>query len=561
MKFDNEMVINARSGDICAFEALVDNFKDMAIGYAYSILKDYHHAEDVAQEAFFQAYFKLNTLQSVEAFPSWFRRIVFSECEHFYRKKRLPVVPLDDVLEMQGQEHSPSEIVERDELKHQVWEAVRVLPSSERTITVLFYISEYSMVEIGKFLDLPISTIKNRLYSARKKLREEMVDIMGDTINAKKAGKEFTERVKNMIISGHKQALLVKDDGTVMSWGNLSRYTDPTTANDKAKPAAVVGLGNVRSVTAASGCYGSYALLNDGTVWAWGWNIFRHLGTGSNEEYITAPEQVKTISEVISAAAGVSHALALRKDGTVWSWGKNWYGQLGVGARDIDTRKSEDSDFPVQIPGLPKIKQISAGYFRSLALAEDGTVWRWGGYGNSEFNYPIAYEADNPIQIKITGKVSMISAGGMHDLFLCEDGSVWACGYNSLRQLGSNHVFNEILDVPVQVKGISEVKAISAGGVFSLALKQDGTVWAWGCNAHGELGTGASDESSKMTSIDLKNEPVEVSMLRDVVEISAGNTHAMAVTSDGGIWAWGENDEGQLGDFYENKRPVPQRIM
>ena len=80
-------------------------------------------------------------------------------------------------------------------------------------------------------------------------------------------------------------------------------------------------------------------------------------------------------------------------------------------------------------------------------------------------------------------------------------------------------------------------------------------------NEHGELGTGSSDESSKMISLDLKNEPVEISILRDVVEISAGNAHAMAVTSDGGIWAWGENDEGQLGDFYENKRPVPQRIM
>jgi len=98
MRFDNELVIKARNGDIHAFEILVDNFKDMAIGYAYSILKDFQHAEDAAQEAFFQAYFKLTTLQSPEAFPSWFRRIVFSKCEHFYRKKRLPVVPLDDVL-------------------------------------------------------------------------------------------------------------------------------------------------------------------------------------------------------------------------------------------------------------------------------------------------------------------------------------------------------------------------------------------------------------------------------------------------------------------------------
>ena len=561
MNSNNELVIKAQSGDIRAFEVLVDNFRDMAIGYAYSILKDYQQAEDVAQEAFLQAYFKLNALQSTEAFPSWFRKIVFSQCERFYRKKRLPVIPLDDVLEIQSWKQSPSEIVEQDELKSQIWDAVNTLPEKERTVTVLFYISEYSMAEIGGVMDLPVGTIKNRLYSARKKLRSDMAKLMGDAINSQKTVKTFTERVKNMILSGYKQTLLVKDDGTVVSWGNLSRYTDPKTANEKAKLNPVMGLKNVKSIAAASGCYGSFALLNNGTVWAWGWNIFRHFGTGSKEEYIIAPEQVKNIGDVVSVAAGVSHTLALKKDGTVWSWGKNWYGQLGVGGRDIETRKSEDSDFPVEVPGLPKIKQISAGYFRSLALAEDGTVWRWGGYGNSESNYPIVYEADAPVQMKTPGKIIAISAGGMHDVLLCEDGTVWACGYNTLRQLGTNRVFNEVLDVPVKVENLSDVKAISAGGVFTLALKADGTVWAWGDNEHGELGNSTVDESSKMKSLDLKNEPVEVSMLQNVVEISAGNTHAMAVTNDGAIWAWGSNDEGQLGDFSENKRCVPQRIF
>ena len=561
MNSNNELIIKAQSGDVRAFEVLVDNFKDMAIGYAYSILKDYQYAEDVAQDAFFQAYFKLNALQSAEAFPSWFRKIVFSQCEHFYRKKRLPVVPLDDVLETQSREQSPAEIVELDELKHQIWNALRALPEKERTVTVLFYISEYSMVEIGKFMDLPVSTIKNRLYSARKKLRGEMVEHMSDVIKSQKTVKAFTERVKNLILSGYKQTLLVKNDGTVVSWGNLSRYTDPKTANDKAKLSPVMGLKNVKSIASSLGCYGSFAVLNDGTVWAWGWNIFRHFGTGSKEEYIIAPEQVKDIGDVVSVAAGVSHALALKKDGTVWSWGKNWYGQLGVGGRDIETRKSEDSDYPIRVPGLPKIKQISTGYFRSLALAEDGTVWRWGGYGNSESNYPIVYEADASVQVKTPGKITAISAGGMHDVLLCEDGTIWACGYNTQRQLGTNHVFNEVLDIPVKVKGLSDVKAISAGGVFTLALKTDGTVWAWGDNEHGELGNSTIDESSKMKSLDLKNEPVEVSMLQNVVEISAGNTHAMAVTNDGGIWAWGGNDEGQLGDFAESKRCVPQRIL
>lgn len=561
MKFNNELVIKAQDGDIHAFEIIVEEFRDMAIGYAYSILRDYQNAEDVAQDSFVQAYFKLKTIQSSEAFPSWFRKIVFSQCEHLYRKKRLPVVPLDDAIELQSQEQSPSEIVECDELKNQIFKAVIALPEKERTITVLFYISEYSMAEIGKFLDLPISTIKNRLFSARKKLHKEMVNIMGDTFKEKKSGVKFTERVKNMILSGYKQTLLVKDDGTVMNWGNLSRYSDPKTANDKAKPAAIMGLKNVKSIAAASGCYGSYALLNDGTVWTWGWNIFQQLGTGSKDEYIIAPEKVQNLSDVVSVSAGVSHALALKKDRTVLAWGRNWYGQLGNNQGNTENHKYKDNDAPAIIPGLRNIKQISAGYFHSLALAEDGTVWRWGGYGDSRFHFPIVYATNTPVQIETPGKITAISAGGMHDVLLNEDGTVWACGYNTLRQLGNNFVFNEVLDIPVRVRNLSGVKVISAGGGFTLALKDDGTVWAWGCNESGELGNGSFEAKTEMTLSDLKNEPVEVSMLQDVVEIAAGGSHGMAITRDGSIWAWGSNDEGQLGVFPDSKRCVPQRIL
>jgi len=561
MKNNYELVLKAQNGDIRAFEILVDAFQDMAIGYAYSIIKDHQYAEDVAQESFVQAFFKLKALQAPEAFSSWFRKIVFSQCEHFYRKKRSPVVPLNDILEIHSQEQSASEIVERNELKSQIFEAVKALPEKERTVMVLFYISGYPLVEIGKFLDLPISTIKNHLFSARKKLRKEMIEIMGVTFKEQKTGRNFTERVKSMIISGHKQALLIKDDGTVMSWGNFSRYADPKTANDKAKPAVVMGLKNVKSIAAASGCYGSYALLQDGTVWAWGWNVFQHLGTGSKEEYITAPEQVKNLHDVISISAGVSHALALKKDGTVWGWGRNWYGQLGNNRGDLENRKLEDNDFPSEVPDLKKIKQISAGYFHSLALAEDGTVWRWGGYGDSTFSFPIVYASNEPVPIEVSGKIIAISAGGMHNVLLCEDETVWACGYNTQRQLGSSRVFNEVLDVPVRVSNLSQVKAISAGGRFTLALKEDGTVWAWGCNENGELGNGSYDAKTEMTLGDDKSEPVEVSLLQDVVEIAAGGSHAMAVTRDGGIWAWGSNDEGQLGNFAESKRCAPQRIM
>ena len=221
----------------------------------------------------------------------------------------------------------------------------------------------------------------------------------------------------------------------------------------------------------------------------------------------------------------------------------------------------DDSDFPTMVTGLPKIKQISAGYYRSLALAENGTVWRWGGYGNSEYSWPIVYATGIPVQINTPGKIIAVSAGGMHDVLLHEDGTVWACGYNTHRQLGSNHVFHEVLDVPIKVSKLSEVKAISAGGDFTLAIKNDGTVWAWGLNNSGQLGNGSYDMEFGITLGDNKSEPVEVPLLHDVVEIAAGGSHAIAITNDGGIWAWGSNDEGQLGDFSESKRCIPRRIM
>jgi len=138
--------------------------------------------------------------------------------------------------------------------------------------------------------------------------------------------------------------------------------------------------------------------------------------------------------------------------------------------------------------------------------------------------------------------------------------SVTTCGYNTFRQLGSNTVFNEILDAPVRVGNLERVKMISAGGHFTLALKEDGTVWAWGRNEDGELGVGTYDAKTEISLGDNKNEPVEVSMLQDVVEIAAGCFHAIAITKDGSIWAWGGNDEGQLGNFTEGKRCVPQQL-
>ena len=133
-------------------------------------------------------------------------------------------------------------------------------------------------------------------------------------------------------------------------------------------------------------------------------------------------------------------------------------------------------------------------------------------------------------------------------------------GWNIFRHLGTG-LGDEYITSPEQVKNIGDVISVSAGVSHALALKNDGSVWAWGCNKNGELGNGSTDIKTEMTLGDNRNGPVEIAILQDVVEIAAGGSHALAVTSDGGIWAWGSNDEGQLGNLADNKQCVPQRIM
>jgi len=552
-----ELIIKARVGDAGAFEEIVEKYRDMAVGYAYAVLNDYHLAEDAAQEAFFLAYFKLDTLISPEAFLPWFKKIVYSRCERVYRKKRPVTVPLENITAARDPGRQPVEAAESGELRRTIHNAVSTLPERRRTAAVLCLIGGYTMAEAARFLDLPIGTVKSRLFAARKTLRASLADSAFEISGAIKTNIKFTEKVMDMIITGNKQTLYVKD-GIVTSWGNASRKRQ--NGSSDTGPSAVEGLTGVKSAATTAGCYGSFALLEDGSVWAWGWNVFKHLGTGSDEEYIFTPEQVRGITGAAAVAAGVAHALALTEGGSVYAWGRNWYGQLGNGVSHGADRKYEDSDYPAEIKSLNEIVQISAGFFHSLALCADGTAWRWGGYGDSRFTFPIAYETNKPAKIKIKGRVRAISAGGMHSLFLMHDGTVWACGYNTLRQLGTNKVYNEIIDAPVQVGGLTDIIKISAGGGFSLALKKDGSVWAWGCNANGEHGSGVINPKTEMELNDLKSEPVRVSVLQNAVDVAAGGSHAMAVTEDGGVWIWGNNDEGQLGDNTKANDSVPRRI-
>lgn len=192
-------VKKAQQGDLNAFDELVKHFRDMAVGYAYSILGDFQLAEDAAQEAFIRAFHDLQSLKEPAAFPAWFRRIVFKYCDRQLRKKRVPTVPLERIHHLPDDNESPSEIVDRQNTQNAVRESVNSLPEHERETTTLFYINGYSIAEVGEFLEVPVSTVKSRLHSARAKLKERMIKMVSEFLTNSAPDEQFNAKVRNVL--------------------------------------------------------------------------------------------------------------------------------------------------------------------------------------------------------------------------------------------------------------------------------------------------------------------------------------------------------------------------
>ncbi|MCL1904681.1 MAG: hypothetical protein FWG19_00975, partial [Methanomassiliicoccaceae archaeon] len=353
-----------------------------------------------------------------------------------------------------------------------------------------------------------------------------------------------------MVAAGGAHSLALKSDGTVWTWGyNSDGQLGDGTRTDRTKPVQVKGPGGsgyLTGVTAiAAGSNHSMALKEDGTVWAWGYDLYGQLGDGDSgtEANKSTPVQVKDqngtgyLTDVKAIAAGELHSMALKDDGTLWTWGFNFQGQLGDGTSGLSANKST----PALV--LSDVRAIAASGTRSVALKNDGMVYAWGDY------------TVTPTQVSGLSDVTAIATGERYSIALKNDGTVWAWGNNFYSQLGNGTTNNS--NTPVQVKEESDfgfltnVKIIAAGPQHSMALKNDGTVWAWGYNINGQLGDGTSGPSAN------KSTPVPV--LTDVKAIATGggltgynitnnNGHSIAVKNDGTVWAWGANEKGNLGD-------------
>jgi alpha-tubulin suppressor-like RCC1 family protein len=284
-----------------------------------------------------------------------------------------------------------------------------------------------------------------------------------------------------------------------------------------------------------------------GGLWTWGSNNNGQLGDNSTSRKSSPVQTVSAGTNWKQVSAGLEHTVSIKTDGTLWTFGYNFVGQLGD---NTSTKRSS----PVQtVSAGTNWKQVSARLYQTASIKTDGTLWLWGSNFHGGLGDNTRTDRLSPVQtISFGTNWKQVSAGVYYTAAIKTDGTLWLWGLNDNGQLGDNSVSNK--SSPVQTISFgTNWKQVVCGSSHTAAIKTDGTLWLWGRDNYGQLGD---------NSVSNKSSPVQtISAGTNWKQVSSGAGHTAAIKTDGTLWLWGLNGFGQLGDNSISNKSSPVQTV
>lgn len=311
---------------------------------------------------------------------------------------------------------------------------------------------------------------------------------------------------------------------------------------NRSSPVSIGSFSNWDSVSTADSGGASAGMKTDGTLWTWGINSSGQLGLGFFSAFgsgVSSPTQVGTLTNWAQSSMSYGNCHALKTDGTLWGWGNNSQGSVGD-----NTTTYRNS--PVQIGALTTWAQ--AGY--CAAIRTNGTLWTWGAnFFGQRGAGAFILSTSSPVQVGALTNWAQVSSKGVTRAAITTGGQLYAWGRNTYSAVGDNTTINR--SSPVQIGALTTWAKVEAGNYISFAVKTDGTLWAWGSNGNGQLGDSTTVSRSS---------PVQVGALTNWSQASGGFAVASAVKTDGTLWTWGSGTGGHLGDNTVISKSSPVQI-
>ena len=337
--------------------------------------------------------------------------------------------------------------------------------------------------------------------------------------------------------------------GALWSWGtNLNATLGLGDSVHRSSPVQV-GTLTTWSEVATEGFYVAHAISSNGSLWTWGsGNVYGEIGLNGSPTGAATPVQIGALTNWSKISTTGISVISLKTDGTIWTWGQNGNGELGLGDR---THRSS----PTQVGSLTNWSKVyAAGPATSasgnmLAVKTDGTLWAWGVNTSGQLGLGDTTSRSSPVQVGALTNWKEVSGGNGFSIAIKTDGTLWAWGSGGFGSLGLGNTTS--VSSPVQVGSLTDWNKISSYKYHTLAIKTDGTMWSWGYNFYGSLGLGDRVHRSS---------PVQVGALTNWKEISTGEDTSAAIKTDGTLWTWGDNTRGVLGLGDTTGRSSPVQV-